>query len=141
MQDSKDYPFYNSITISCLRAARRIPVNAPWLGLRLHKDTPDFILNEAAKAILSGGAHPILLNDEKVFEGFRRSGNYVISEQEWNSTQIVVDGKTVDVPYSHWNPKISEEDIRNYGSDGCHELLPVGKSWFWLAGGNILEPL
>lgn len=37
-------PFYNSITIACLRAARRIPVNAPCLGLRLQKNTPRFIV-------------------------------------------------------------------------------------------------
>jgi hypothetical protein len=37
-------PFYNSVTIACIRAARRIPVNAPCLGLRVHKNIPRFII-------------------------------------------------------------------------------------------------
>jgi len=39
-----DKPFYNSVTMACLIAARRIPVNAPCLNLRLHPDTPKFIM-------------------------------------------------------------------------------------------------
>lgn len=35
-----DSPFYNSLTIACLRAARRLPFNAPCLGLRVQKKTP-----------------------------------------------------------------------------------------------------
>jgi len=37
-------PFYNSLTIACIRASRRIPVNAPCLGLRVQKNTPTYIL-------------------------------------------------------------------------------------------------
>lgn len=73
-------PFYNSVTISCLRAARRIPVNAPCLGLRVQKSTPDFIIEEASKAILAGGAHPILLNDDKIIPGILKSGDYKIAK-------------------------------------------------------------
>lgn len=29
----------------------------------------------------------------------------------------------------------------DYTSDGCHEFLIAGRSWFWLGGGNALEPL
>lgn len=37
-------PFYNALTIIFLRAARRIPVNAPCLGLRVRKDMPKIYL-------------------------------------------------------------------------------------------------
>ncbi len=53
----------NLATIMCLRASRTIPVNAPCLGLRLSSKAPQFLMKQASKAILSGGAHPILLND------------------------------------------------------------------------------
>lgn len=59
-------PAYNAVTLMCIRASRRIPVNAPCLGLRVTKDIPRIYLEEAARAILSGGAHPILLNDDRV---------------------------------------------------------------------------
>lgn len=52
-----------------LKAARRLPFNAPCVGLRVHKNTPQIYLDEAAKAILSGGAHPVLLNDDKIIPG------------------------------------------------------------------------
>jgi hypothetical protein len=54
--------FFNSITVACLRAARTIPVNAPCLGLRLGPNSPTYLIEEATKAIMAGGAHPILLN-------------------------------------------------------------------------------
>jgi pyruvate-formate lyase len=54
------------VTLLCLKAARRIPVNAPTLSLRVYKDMPDELLDEAAKAILAGGAQPILYNDDKL---------------------------------------------------------------------------
>ncbi len=44
-------------------------MNAPCLGLRVQKNTPQFILDEAAKAVLAGGAHPIIINDDKVIAG------------------------------------------------------------------------
>jgi pyruvate-formate lyase len=37
-------PFYNSITVHCLRAARTIPMNAPCLGLRILPTSPPAIL-------------------------------------------------------------------------------------------------
>lgn len=112
--------FFNSITIHCLRAARTVPVNAPCLGLRVVPDTPQIVIDEAAKAVLAGGAHPIILNDEKVIDGLRQSGNYEIGEARWNSVPLYVDGKEVVVPYSHWSTKIKEEHLIDYTSDGCH---------------------
>ncbi len=56
----------NAVTRMCLRAARRLPLNAPCLSLRVHANTPPELLDEAASALLSGGAHPVLLNDDKL---------------------------------------------------------------------------
>ncbi len=53
----------------------------------------------------------------------------------------MIDGKTVDVPFEHWSTKVAPEDSHNYCSDGCHEPLIVGKTWFWLGGANVLGPL
>jgi pyruvate-formate lyase len=59
----------NKITLMCLKACRRLPLNAPCISLRLTKSTPLEVKQEAVKALLSGGAHPILYHDEKMVEG------------------------------------------------------------------------
>jgi Dyp-type peroxidase family len=92
----------NPLTLLCLKAARRIPVNAPTLSLRVYKDMPEEFLDEAAKAILAGGAQPILFNDDKLCEGLYRSGKGLVS-RAWS---------------------------RNYAADGCYEPMFAGASEF-----------
>lgn len=91
----------NMVTLLCLRAARRIPVNAPSLSLRVYKDMPHEFLHEAAKSILAGGAHPCLYNDDKLCEGLFQSGETVT--RAWS---------------------------RDYAADGCFEPMFAGASEF-----------
>lgn len=95
----------NDVTILCLKAARRLPLNAPCLSLRLHKGMNEEILQETAKSLLSGGAHPILLNDDRIIPALESS------------------------PHLQKMP-IKKADIQNYACDGCYEPLLVGKSEF-----------
>jgi len=88
----------NEITLMCLRSARRLPLNAPCLSLRVHEKTSRELLAEAAKAILSGGAHPILLNDDKLVPALNACG------------------------------PLSLADARDYTCDGCYEPVIVGKT-------------
>ena len=60
----------------CLKACRRLPLNAPCVSLRLNKSTPADVKEEAAKALLSGGAHPILFHDDKMVDGMLIAGLY-----------------------------------------------------------------
>ena len=66
-EDGKDA--CNKLTLMCLKACRRLPLNAPCVSLRLTNSTPQYIKEAAADALLSGGAHPILYNDEKMIKG------------------------------------------------------------------------
>ena len=91
----------NPVTMLCLKAARRIPVSAPTLSLRVHKDMAPEYLDEAARCILAGGAHPILYNDDKLCPALEASG------------------KTVGTAWS-----------RNYAADGCYEPMFAGASEF-----------
>ncbi|WP_144394673.1 Dyp-type peroxidase [Pleionea sediminis] len=92
----------NHITLLCLKAARRLPLNAPCVSLRVHKNMNEGqhkdIIEEASKAILSGGAHPILMNDDKLVKGLLDSG------------------------------PIKPEDARDYVCDGCYEPVIQGRS-------------
>ena len=65
-------PAYNDVTCLCLRAARRLPLNAPCLSLRMRARHPRRARSRGrARRLLSGGAHPILLSDAKMIPGLR----------------------------------------------------------------------
>jgi Dyp-type peroxidase family len=129
-------PAYNDVTMLCLRAARRLPLNAPCLSLRTRPDMPDAYAEEAALALLSGGAHPILLNDEKIIPGLVASG------------QSIGDGagSTAHTPVSkkagrRWRSEVSLTAARDYACDGCYEPQFTGQNWFTLGGLVTLLPL
>lgn len=88
----------NELTKMCLRASRRLPLNAPCLSLRVHKNMSDDLFEEAAKALLSGGAHPIMLNDDKMISALSACG------------------------------PLQLEDARDYTCDGCYEPIIPGKT-------------
>jgi pyruvate-formate lyase len=92
----------NDVTRMCLECARRLPLNSPTLDLRVHPQTPDDVLELAARALLSGGAHPVLLHDNKIIEGLREAGN----------------------------GSVPLEAARNYACDGCYETMFAGESEF-----------
>jgi pyruvate-formate lyase len=95
----------NTVTMLCLRAARRLPMNAPCLSLRVNPETPREILDEAVRALLAGGAHPFLINDRKVVEGLLESGRESAAR--------------VDLAHA-----------RDMVCDGCFESILAGRSEF-----------
>ena len=102
-----------------MKASRRIPLNAPTLALRLTTKTPPDVIELAAKCLKAGGAHPILLNDEKFIKGLQNCGK-----------DIGGDG----AGFENWDSEIKLADARDYACDGCYEPQIVGKNWFTLGG-------
>lgn len=92
----------NEITYLCLESARRLPLNSPTLDLRVNSHSNDQLCRAAARAILSGGAHPILMNDDKIIPALQ------------NKTGGFVELKSA----------------RNYACDGCYETLFAGETEF-----------
>ena len=92
------------VALLCLKAARRLPLNAPCLSLRVHKGTDDELLREASKSLLSGSAHPILPHDDRIIKALE------------------------DTPLLEG--KLTRSDAREYACDGCYEPLISGKSQF-----------
>lgn len=104
----------NDITLLCLETARRLPFNSPTLDLRVHSNTPAKVLDLAAAALLSGGAHPVLLNDDKIIPALQFKT-----------------GGTVEL-----------KSARNYACDGCYETLFAGETEFsfgFVAALDVLE--
>ncbi|MDB5269092.1 MAG: hypothetical protein JWP58_2132 [Hymenobacter sp.] len=91
----------NAVTQLCLHSARRLPLNSPTLDLRVHAGTPERVLELAAQALLSGGAHPVLLNDDRIIAGLMNAGQ--------------------PVPL---------RTARNYACDGCYETMFAGETEF-----------
>lgn len=120
-------PAYNDITRLFVRASGRLPLNAPCLSLRTRKDIPDDLLEEAAHAVLSGGAHPILLNDEKIINGLYQSGDGI--------------GGSLAEESKNWNSAVTLQSAQNYACDGCYEPQFPGENWFSLGGFSTLQPL
>ncbi|XP_035676564.1 uncharacterized protein LOC118415838 [Branchiostoma floridae] len=103
----------NEVTLMCLRASRRLPLNAPCLTLRLHRGISQEVLKEAAKTLLSGGAHPVLLHDDRLIPALQDSGRRGIP--------------------------VRLSDARNYACDGCFEPVFVGASEFAFATFPMLD--
>lgn len=103
----------NEITKMCLNAARKFPFNCPTVDLRVNKKTPKEILKLATKAIKSGGAHPILMNDDKIIPALKNT-----------------------------HSGISWKSAKNYACDGCYETTFQGEtefSFFYIPGIDVLE--
>jgi pyruvate-formate lyase/deferrochelatase/peroxidase EfeB len=98
----------NEVTRMCLRSARRLPMNAPCLSLRVHKNTPEDVMDEAVKLVLSGGGHPFLINDDKIVAALIQSGERVADQD--SIVQLA--------------------DARDMVCDGCFEALMAGKCEF-----------
>jgi|HubBroStandDraft_6_1064221.scaffolds.fasta_scaffold00142_11 pyruvate-formate lyase len=92
----------NAVTRLCLNAARRLPLNSPTLDLRLQPGTPNDIVELAAEALLSGGAHPVLLNDNIIVPALMKNAGHPIPARA----------------------------ARNYACDGCYETMVAGESEF-----------
>lgn len=92
----------NDITFMCLESARRLPMNSPTLDLRVHSKSDDKLFRAAARTVLSGGAHPVLMNDDKIIPALH------------NNTGGFVELKSA----------------RNYACDGCYETLFAGETEF-----------
>jgi hypothetical protein len=64
---------------------------------------------------LSGGAHPILLNDEKLIPSLHQSGHDV-GECTKN--------------FAGWHSEVDIRSAQNYACDGCYEPQFPGENWF-----------
>jgi pyruvate-formate lyase len=113
--DNNDLPSdaANELTFLFLEAARRLPLNSPTLDLRVHANSKPELLEAAAKTILSGGAHPILMNDDKIIPSLhKRTGGFV-----------------------------ELKSARNYACDGCYETLFAGETEFSFGFVGALDAL
>jgi pyruvate-formate lyase len=100
--DDRGQDACNDVTRLCLEAARRLPLNSPTLDLRVHAGTPDGVIFLASEALMSGGAHPVILNDDIIVPALANNS-----------------GEPIPL-----------RDARNFACDGCYETMVAGQSEF-----------
>lgn len=104
-------PGANAITLMALRASRRLPLNAPCLSLRMYPGMPRQLIEESAKALLSGGAHPILFNEDRIIYGLHKYSGFPLKA------------------------------ARDYACDGCYEPMIAGQTEFAFSNVAPLDAL
>lgn len=123
---------HSDVTIACLEASSRLPFNAPVLSLRVSMDMPSELRKKlirlAAFGQMSGGASPILMNDDKIIPALARSGDGIGPRSETDAAK-------------KWASLVRLEDAHDYAADGCYEPQFVGSNWFTLGGAIMLKPL
>lgn len=109
----------NAVTRWCLKAARRLPLNAPCVSLRVHRGIADEYLKEAARSMLSGGAHPIILHDDRFVDGL---------EDVMKTFKCDVTSEDL-------------QNVRDIACDGCYEPLIAGRTEFAFTVMSLLQVL
>ncbi|HEX8221673.1 MAG TPA: Dyp-type peroxidase [Chloroflexia bacterium] len=109
--DAKPKPGANKLTLLCLRSARRLPFNAPVVSLRVYPGMDDTLIEEAARAILSGGAHPILFQEDRITGGLSGFSGIPIAS------------------------------ARDFACDGCYEPMVAGATEFCFSNVAPLDAL
>ncbi len=104
-------PGANRLTLLCLRSARRLPLNAPVLSLRVYPGIGDDVLAEAARALASGGSHPILFQEERMVRALADFSGLPLAA------------------------------ARDYVCDGCYEPMIEGQCEFMFSNVTLLDPL
>lgn len=104
-------PAANRLTLLCLRSARRLPLNAPVLSLRVYPGMDEEIIAEAARALASGGSHPILFQEDRMVRAL----------SEFSGLPL--------------------EAARDYVCDGCYEPMIQGQCEFMFGNITLLDPL
>jgi pyruvate-formate lyase len=90
----------NKISLMVIELVNELELIDPLVSVRLHKDSPEDILDVTARFLAKGGAQPTVFNDDTVIPGMV---------------------KHLGIPV---------EDARDYSNDGCWETLPYGRTEF-----------
>ncbi|UCF97780.1 MAG: hypothetical protein JSV89_21835 [Spirochaetaceae bacterium] len=101
----------NDLSYLVIDLVNELELIDPLVSVRLHKDSPEGIVEITAKYLAKGGAQPTVFNDDTVIPGM--------------------------VQYQG----VSLEDARDYSNDGCWETIPYGRTEFGYGHIEILLSL
>jgi len=86
----------NALTLLCLDVVKTLKLPYPNVGLRINKESPQWLYNDAVKSIQSGAGQPMLMNDSIWIENLKRLGySEIIANDYYNMgcVEIMFPGK------------------------------------------------
>jgi formate C-acetyltransferase len=87
----------NLVTVMCLEAFRRNGMTNPCFTVRLHKNSPQFLVDLVGEVLLSGGGLPALFNDEAIVPALLKSGFTAEDARDYTNDgcwEVIVAGRT-----------------------------------------------
>ncbi len=87
----------NAVTFLVLDSIQRLPVTQPAVAVRLHKDTPDALVEKCSQVLRLGGGAPILYNDDVIIPGLAAAGVPVEDARDYTNDgcwETLIPGKT-----------------------------------------------
>lgn len=128
-QDGKDAT--NLVTIMCLEAFRRNSLTNPCLTVRLHKQSPQFLVDLVGEVLLTGGGLPALFNDDAIIPALVNNGFPLEDARDYTNDgcwEVIIAGRT-DFYFDRFNMLRCLEWTINRGRsriDGKVEAPDVG---------------
>jgi len=110
----------NILTVMIIESFRRIHMTNPVLSVRLHKNSPEYLLKQVAITLKTGGGLPALYNDEIVIKGYENFGIDKLDARDYANNgcwECILPGKT-DFYFIKLNTLKCMEWALNHGR--CH---------------------
>lgn len=110
----------NFVTVMLLESFRRVRMTNPVLSIRIHKNTPQFLLNQTAVTLKTGGGLPALYNDEVIIKSYEKFGIDVKDARDYANNgcwEVLLPGRT-DFYFIKFNTLKCLEWALNHGK--CH---------------------
>jgi choline trimethylamine-lyase len=87
----------NLATIMCLEAFKRNQLTNPCLTVRLHKQSPQYLLEMVADTLVKGGGSPAIFNDDAIINSLVESGFPIGEARDYTNDgcwEVIVPGRT-----------------------------------------------
>lgn len=121
-------------TVMCLESFRRNQMTNPCTTVRLHKNSPEYIVKMVGEVLLTGGGLPAIFNDEAIIPSLIKSGFPLEDSRDYTNDgcwEVLVPGRT-DFYFDRFNMLKCLEWALNRGRsrvDGRQEAPDPGDPW------------
>lgn len=118
-------------TLMCLEAFGRNKMTNPCFTVRLHKDSPRYLVDVTARVLMDGGGLPAIFNDDAIIPSLTNSGFPVEDARDYTNDgcwEVIIPGRT-DFYFDRFNALKCLEWVFNRGRssiDGKEEAPDLG---------------
>ena len=127
----------NDLTYLVLRSASEFPLDYPYLGLRVHRSTPEGLLDAASHSLVQGRCIPVLMNDEEIVPLLEAKGGSPAEARDYcgsGYSEVRMINRNTYLTGTTWINMVSVLEMAI--SDGCSALaggrrvgVPTGETF------------